>query len=248
MASHFVKHEPCPKCKSRDNLGVWSDGHQWCFGCGYYLPAQRTLENMRAQLEKSPHVTPNSPDFTRDIPIKAIKWLKSYGITDDEISRYCRGYTRDDYLCFSVTDSYLVGRNFGKPENPRYLGMGTRPSHQVHIGCPSDIGIFVEDMVSAIKVGRQYTAIPIFGSSIGELALLEAAGAFKNVGVWLDSNMVRRASRIAQKGPLLTGCNVFRVYTPLDPKCYNNIEINMIVEEAKNGRGYCGKIGEKSSN
>ena len=31
-----VRHEPCPKCGSRDNLGRYSDGHGFCFGCGYY--------------------------------------------------------------------------------------------------------------------------------------------------------------------------------------------------------------------
>jgi len=27
--------EPCPECGSKDNLGRYSDGHAWCFGCGY---------------------------------------------------------------------------------------------------------------------------------------------------------------------------------------------------------------------
>jgi len=31
-----IAHEPCPQCGSRDNLGRYSDGHGWCFGCGYY--------------------------------------------------------------------------------------------------------------------------------------------------------------------------------------------------------------------
>ena len=36
--SHFVKHEPCPKCGSKDNLARYSDGHAVCFsvGCNYY--------------------------------------------------------------------------------------------------------------------------------------------------------------------------------------------------------------------
>jgi twinkle protein len=31
-----VAKESCPKCGSRDNLGRYSDGHAYCFGCGYY--------------------------------------------------------------------------------------------------------------------------------------------------------------------------------------------------------------------
>lgn len=36
--SAFVRHEACPACKSKDNLGRWSDGHGYCFGCGHYEP------------------------------------------------------------------------------------------------------------------------------------------------------------------------------------------------------------------
>jgi len=37
--SEFIKHEPCPQCQSRNNLARYSDGHGWCFGCGYREPA-----------------------------------------------------------------------------------------------------------------------------------------------------------------------------------------------------------------
>ena len=34
--SAFRRHESCPSCGSRDNLGRYSDGPGYCFGCGYY--------------------------------------------------------------------------------------------------------------------------------------------------------------------------------------------------------------------
>jgi twinkle protein len=34
--STCIAHEPCPECGSRDNLGRYSDGHGYCFGCGHY--------------------------------------------------------------------------------------------------------------------------------------------------------------------------------------------------------------------
>lgn len=34
--SVLIQHEPCPECGSRDNLGRYSDGHGYCFGCGHY--------------------------------------------------------------------------------------------------------------------------------------------------------------------------------------------------------------------
>ena len=33
--SVFIRHEPCPSCGSRDNLGRYSD-HAFCFGCGHF--------------------------------------------------------------------------------------------------------------------------------------------------------------------------------------------------------------------
>jgi twinkle protein len=35
----FLRHEPCPMCGSRDNLGRYTD-HAYCFGCGYYESSQ----------------------------------------------------------------------------------------------------------------------------------------------------------------------------------------------------------------
>jgi len=34
--SVHVGKEPCPACGSRDNLGRYSDGHGYCFGCGWF--------------------------------------------------------------------------------------------------------------------------------------------------------------------------------------------------------------------
>lgn len=34
--SIYLHHEPCPQCGSTDNLGVYSDGHKFCFGCRHY--------------------------------------------------------------------------------------------------------------------------------------------------------------------------------------------------------------------
>lgn len=36
VESNFLRHEPCPKCKSKDNLSRYDDGHAYCFGCDYY--------------------------------------------------------------------------------------------------------------------------------------------------------------------------------------------------------------------
>lgn len=41
--STFVRHEPCQKCGSRDNLARFSDGHGFCFGCRNYEPGTESV-------------------------------------------------------------------------------------------------------------------------------------------------------------------------------------------------------------
>ena len=36
--SEFLRHEPCNRCSSSDACGVYSDGHRFCFSCGYWQP------------------------------------------------------------------------------------------------------------------------------------------------------------------------------------------------------------------
>lgn len=37
--SQFLRKESCPKCGSKDNLGRYTDGHAYCYGCNYLEPA-----------------------------------------------------------------------------------------------------------------------------------------------------------------------------------------------------------------
>lgn len=53
--STFVKHEPCPKCGSGNNLARYSDGHAHCFtgGCGHYERGNGTASDF-ASVSKKP--------------------------------------------------------------------------------------------------------------------------------------------------------------------------------------------------
>lgn len=51
--STLVRHEPCPSCGSRDNLGRYSDGHGYCFGCGHYEPGDGETHEPRETRRKA---------------------------------------------------------------------------------------------------------------------------------------------------------------------------------------------------
>ena len=44
--ANFLRHEPCEKCGSKDNLAIYDDGSSHCFtpGCGYRGGASTTSE------------------------------------------------------------------------------------------------------------------------------------------------------------------------------------------------------------
>lgn len=54
--SSLIGKEPCPECGSRDNLGRYSDGHGYCFGCGHYAHSPDAAAPS-ANREKTRHMT-----------------------------------------------------------------------------------------------------------------------------------------------------------------------------------------------
>lgn len=81
--STLLRHEPCPKCGSKDNLARYSDGHGYCFGCQYYeksgdidtsLQFERSVEKPRSGLE---------PYYQAEV-----NPLKARGITEETCRKY----------------------------------------------------------------------------------------------------------------------------------------------------------------
>lgn len=42
---NFLRHDPCPKCGSKDNLAVYDNNSATCFGCGHYINEYDVEEN-----------------------------------------------------------------------------------------------------------------------------------------------------------------------------------------------------------
>lgn len=73
MSSSLVRHEPCPACDSRDNLGRFDDGHGYCFGCGHYehgggQPAAPRRERVMGLRETTP-----MPESKRGISLETFE-------------------------------------------------------------------------------------------------------------------------------------------------------------------------------
>ena len=50
--SFFIRHIPCPRCGSRDNNSLFTDGHEHCFGCGYHTPGDGKTSHSSRQGRK----------------------------------------------------------------------------------------------------------------------------------------------------------------------------------------------------
>ena len=84
----YVKKEPCPNCGSKDNLAVYSDGHAFCFGCSYRVPAPTEKKHKRKSYYSSTKVTSPLIKFVtpKELPKRGIteetaKFF-NYGIAD----------------------------------------------------------------------------------------------------------------------------------------------------------------------
>lgn len=99
MGSHetndatFLYHTNCPDCGSKDNLGVYSDNHRWCFGCSKYTPGDDNgTHTASTNPVSAPKVTFTlTPGVIQAIPNRHI----------DEAT--CRLY------------DYQIGERFGEP-------------------------------------------------------------------------------------------------------------------------------------
>jgi len=237
----FVKHESCPKCGSRDNLGRYSDGSAWCFGCGYLEKGTHPF------LKSSPNTIktitlPYDADFNyTSIPekSKAYQWIQQYEITDEELSDYNILYSLSrQQLIFPIydEDSNLLAwqaRNFAETAKTKYFSQG--PIHDLIYICGEEIGsdtiILVEDLISAIKIGRSYPCMPLWGSEASKPLITRLKGMFKTVLVWLDSDKWKNAIKIS-KSCQIYGLKAAAIYSEKDPKKYTDIEIKKYIEDA----------------
>lgn len=231
--SNFVKHTNCPKCMSKDNLGVYDDGHTYCFGCGYRTPPTGMTMSVYRRLQiQQPNKTILDFHYAPNIPKKAMLWLKSYGITDEEIVKYDIGFDPDrESLVFPFKGElgeicYASTRYFGEIKNhPKSKTIGIKKDLLTIGKRDSDTLIFVEDPISAIKVGRSFSAIAVLGSHVPLEAIERATRRYKHVGLWLDPDMCLRSAKAVLRGQMLTGKHLFQVKSEMDPKYYSTEEI-----------------------
>lgn len=164
------------------------------------------------------------PDFSQNMPQEASKWILRY-ITHEEARKARVGYSRMKQRvilpCY-VGDKLVLyqGRWLGTPskKNPKYLTWtnGTR-KHLYWVNPMSRSVCVVEDMLSAIVVGRRVAGLAVLGSYIGT-DVIEAVRGYEHIYVWLDYDKKHKTLEYAQRLRQMSGLAVTPVVTIEDPK------------------------------
>jgi hypothetical protein len=241
----------CPKCAERgqdtkgDNLVIYPDGHEHCFACNYHKGIP-TYERVR-QLSYGPPSPVKNVDVTFDFPTDyrtdftgpPLNWLKSYCITDDEIRRHRMGWSEEkQMLIFPVMDGdgnllMWQGRVFDTAKDMKYFTKGPVSDILHLVGVQTDPNftiILVEDLISAIKVGRTYQCAPLWGSNIPLKLLQRLSGRFNSLGIWLDRDKLDVALKTVLRASQYLPS--YLISSTFDPKQYGTTGIVDHVEEA----------------
>jgi hypothetical protein len=216
----FLHHESCPRCGSKDNLGVWEDGHKWCFGCKYYEQRELSLHNVHAIPNQN---TVNPRNFPEDaeyyIPTEPMKWLLKNGITYSSQKQYGIQWSpKQQLLCWKINDNCWQGRCFSPEAKTKYISQGKLHEFCHILGNGNNIVVLVEDYISALRVSEHLPCMPLFGCTINLERLQELLGRFNTLIVWLDYDKLNNARSIASNASLIGFKNAWTIYTKEDPK------------------------------
>ena len=224
--SHVIRKEPCPECRrigndrSGDNLAVYSDGHSYCYRCGYHSNRTR-ITNSTTKSIPSSIILP--ADVTTELPYEARQWLNKYELKRLDISRnhimWSEKYSRIVFPYFNETELLAwQGRYIGEDKTKAKWFSQGKIHEIIHpLQVKHRFAVLVEDIVSAIKVSKICGAIPIFGSSVSTKQILRLKSIVDEVWFWLDPDMRGKSLKLAHISNTL-GLTAHTIFSDKDPK------------------------------
>jgi hypothetical protein len=161
-------------------------------------------------------------------------WLLQY-LNDDEIDEF--------YFYDQVTGRHVFAYNEGEEDYfyesrsieswsaNKSIQSGTKPTLILGKWKETGIVVIVEDLVSAIKVSRQFGAMPLFGSGMSTLQItkLTQREDLKYFPVWLDEDKYSWAMHLSRQISYQKPTCVIK--TLVDPKgCTDDVIYNNVME------------------
>lgn len=246
----MVSKGRCPQCakqgkdQSKDNLAVYSDGHSYCYSCGYHSGLglvsrfrQRSISTGKLDKPESKLCLPEDCDVI--YPERALDWVKQYELTKVDLLNHNTLWSEstqrlifpvfgDTGLGSSACGVLLAyqGRYFGPaaPEGsrsyPKWHGQGNLKDTYNILGEDSSKIVLCEDIISAIKMSKITRVMPLYGSHVGidrfkRLRMLIEPSA--EVWIYLDPDK-RKESVVEARRGVLCGMKTRVIYSEADPK------------------------------
>jgi len=246
----------CPSCgeNTNTNAAIVNHAHKgyslYCNACGYnpfVSKGRLTLEDLKEIKEldnraKTTHKSMSLPkDFTKDIPIEGRLWLYKSGITPEVWERYGIGYS--EYYRRVILPVYDKGKLiwyqgravYDKP-SIKYSQPKQDKKHVLYRGhgdaCSYTTAIIVEDILSAIRVGKHIDTYSLLGTKITDEQSL-VLSKYNRVVTWLDGDKAGRQGAYKIRRSLALVTETGNIATTKDPKYYSDEDILTILKDNK---------------
>lgn len=240
--NHVIGKERCPECaksgrdRHHDNLGVYSDGHKYCFSCGYY-ESSGMASKVRNKFIKHEKIV-DEPNLPEDVvPCTyglGYEWLRQYDITTFEILQNKILWSEKlQWLIYPYYENYSItafqARNFNAAKPYKYYTKGKVEELLWTFGSPSDSIVLVEDVVSAIKVGRCNRSMVLLGSVISIPRLMRLKHLTESIIIWLDPDKRKESIKFSNLAQTF-GFSVKTIFSDKDPKEHDDSEIRGYIQ------------------
>jgi hypothetical protein len=237
--SHFLHNERCPKCAaqghdlSADNLGVYSDGHRWCWKCSYYEHGDIVDKHFSKKeiINSKGLVYPEITNFSQEcldyftVPSELNKFMPA-NLTKEEIYSNLNGH--EDGYSFFDSSFFLVRRLHKKP---KVIVKGDIVGNEPIFSNPTggNTVVVVEDILSAIKVSRVIDTIALLKADLHDIVITRLANRYDNCYLWLDSDMYEKMTKrlLPRIKPYFKQCKV--IMSEYDPKVYQDQQIKEFI-------------------
>lgn len=227
-------HLKCPVCPSSDAYSIGTTGSK-CFACGYYKSSKQSyvFEDI---IDIPFHGLP--ADSITTYPAEFHDYLKTFELDNDPRILYSpslnrlvipiKGLVKDEivgYLARSINSLPKWKTSFqsfpwGKKYPAAYLCSKTDPI------------VLVEDVFSAMKVGKVTNCMALLGCSLNSALRQLLLFYGNNFIIWLDNDKAGEKGRQQVESMLQLVCKVSHIRTDHDPKYYTVERIKELIKAA----------------
>ena len=238
-----MKREQCPKCasigkdRSHDNLAVYPDGSKYCFSCGYFEYSNNISYKINPNTEIQKAFISLPTDITTKFPKEVNEYLLINNIyPNDIINNFIHWSPSKERICFPIfiDGEYKGWQGRSLTRKPKWYSQGIDDKLIYLTNNTSSTVVLVEDIISAINVGKQsYSCCCLFGSNLtlSRMQALSLIGKDKFI-LWLDKDKERESMKRAEELRHL-GFNCYSLTTDKDPKYYSQEDILNLLTNRK---------------